>query len=175
MKPTRGRTRLVDTVKAGATSMALYASASPRALTHDALTLATVPGVDIDVVHSKRKPSGQPLEADIQREIIEYLLRRADIRCVTRINSGVMQEGNRFIRMNTVYGKQNGMYMKMADIQCIHWPSGRLVCIECKRGGFTRPSGKREFEQAAYLEAIREAGGIAGFATCIADVERLLA
>lgn len=167
----RGRTPLAKTIRANAATMALYASASPRNLDIEALQMATIPEIR-EKVKRERKPSSVPLESDVQREIIKHLLQRVDVRAVCRINSGTMQEKDRFIRMNTVYGKQNGLYMRMADIQCIHWPSGRLMAIECKRPGWKQPSSKREHEQAAYLECIRESGGIAFFATSVQDVEK---
>ena len=112
-----------------------------------------------------------PLESDIQKEIIEYLNQHSNVRAVSRINSGVMQEGDRFIRMNTTYGKQNGLRMRMPDIQAIHWPSGRLIAIEVKRTNWLQPSGTREYEQAGYIECVQLAGGIAFFATSLQDVK----
>lgn len=153
--------------------MALYASASPRPVSPEGIALATPEAAQERVKRAARQ-STEPLEKEIQAEILDYLKAHVNVRALCRINSGVMQEGERFIRMNTVYGKKNGMYMRMADIQAIHWPSGRAIAIEVKRGSWKQPSGKREHEQAAYLECVREAGGLAIFATSVDEVRRLL-
>ena len=162
--------------------MALYASASPKQLTHDALTLATVPGVDIDRVH-RSKPNGRP-EGIAQDAIIEYLQSRPDIGGIVRFNSGALKGGSKkdrfFVRFNTIYHKRycpeldEFVACAMADLQAIHRPTGRVIAIEVKAPGWKHPGPLREYQQAAYLEHVRECGGIAGFATSIEDVKRLL-
>ena len=151
--------------------MALYASASPRELSADAVALATPEAVPAPV--KRTKPNARP-EGDAQDAILEFLKDHPNVRAITRINRGVMQGENTFVRFNTTYGKQNGMYMRIGDLQAVHWPSGRLIAIEVKAPGWKRPSERREHEQAAYLECVREAGGIAGFATSVDEVRSLL-
>lgn len=118
-----------------------------------------------------------PLESTVLKDIIGYLRGRSDIGAIVRTNSGQAREEDhgkaRFISFNHVYGKnENGELMRVLDIQCIQRTSGKLIAIECKRPGFKRPMRSHEFMQEAYIKHIRTCGGIAFFATCIADVER---
>lgn len=167
----RGRVSLKQTVRAGAATSRFYASASPRHLSDDAVALATPEAAQERVKRSK--PNARP-EGDAQDAIIEYLKAHLNVRAITRINRGALQGEDTFVRFNTTYGKQNGMYMRIGDLQAIHWPSGRMIAIEVKAPGWKRPSGTREHEQAAYLECVREAGGLAIFATSVDEVRRLL-
>lgn len=52
---------------------------------------------------------------------------------------------------------------------------GRFVGIECKRPGWGGPRSPHEIAQKAAIDYIRQRGGVAGFATSIADVHDLLA
>ena len=47
---------------------------------------------------------------------------------------------------------------------------GRPLAIECKRRSWTKPTDQREHEQAAFLQMVRDAGGVGIFATCAEDV-----
>lgn len=70
--------------------------------------------------------------------------------------------------------------MKMPDIfgltlekhTCGLWT--RPIAVEVKAPGFTKPRDLREREQAAFLEMIRSAGGIALFATSADEVAEAL-
>jgi len=162
MKPTtRGRISLRDQIARNQSALdALRPHGAPRVV------------LDMPSEPKQRAPrvATGKVEADVQAEVIAYLNERPDCRAVTRTNSGVMKEGERYIRMATVYGKQNGMRMRLSDVQCVLTPLGRKVVIECKHPLWKRPSNPREHEQAAYLECVREAGGIGIFATCLQDV-----
>jgi len=50
----------------------------------------------------------------------------------------------------------------------------RLFAIECKRRNWTKPTDQREHEQAAFLQMVRDAGGVGIFATCAEDVMRVI-
>lgn len=52
---------------------------------------------------------------------------------------------------------------------------GRILALECKRPGWTKPRDQREREQAAFLAAVRKAGGIGEFVTDAEAVNALLA
>lgn len=175
----RGRTPLSKTLRSNAATMALYASASPRNLDLEALQMATLPEIREPV--KRAKPNARP-EGEAQDEVIEYLKRRGDIECVVRFNSGGMKEQDRHIRMNTVYAKvwceqfNDYIYPRVCDLQCVK-RGGIIVVIEMKKAGWKRSKGrsqtaKRECQQEAYMQLIREAGGIAFFATSISDVEK---
>lgn len=103
----------------------------------------------------------QPREADIQKLILSWL-RLHGAFCV-RVNGGAVKTEGRFIRFTDTVG--------CPDILCC-WPTeGRAVFvgIECKR-----PGGKLRPEQAACIDAIRKAGGLAFVATSLEDVETAL-
>ena len=51
---------------------------------------------------------------------------------------------------------------------------GRMFAIEAKAPGFKRPSGEREFRQAAFLQMVSNCGGIGIFATSADQVAEIL-
>lgn len=51
---------------------------------------------------------------------------------------------------------------------------GVFTAIEVKHAGWKGPSNDRERAQAEFIRLVREKGGIAGFATSVEDVWRLL-
>ena len=117
-----------------------------------------------------------PLEKDVQKAIIDMLLRHPKIGLTERINSGSMQSDNgdgttRYTQFNKVYGRaSNGEYMDMPDICCTLRDQGRRFVIEVKRPGWKKPVNEHERRQAAYIQHIIECGGYGMFATCVEDV-----
>jgi hypothetical protein len=98
-------------------------------------------------------------EADIQKQILEYLARRRIF--AWRQNSGavVYEDRNRdkrFVRFASVNG--------ISDILGI-LPDGRMLAIEVKKRG-KKPSKK----QRIFLETIRENNGVAIVAYSLDDV-----
>lgn len=94
-----------------------------------------------------------PTEKDTQRAILQYL--RLLGAFAFRVNTGATKIGDRFIRFNDVVG--------CPDILCCL--GGRFVGVEVKRkGGRLRP------EQAACMDSIRKAGGLAFVARSVDDV-----
>lgn len=94
-----------------------------------------------------------------------------------RNNSGAMTdpETGRLIRYGL--GQDSAAVRKLyrsSDLIGWHEPSGRFVSIEVKRPGWLRPSGERELAQERWIQAVRRAGGIAGFATCVGDLHRIV-
>jgi hypothetical protein len=59
---------------------------------------------------------------------------------------------------------------KSSDLIGWHEPSGRFVSIEVKAPGWRGPRTDRELAQQRWIDAVRRAGGIAGFATCVGDL-----
>jgi hypothetical protein len=51
---------------------------------------------------------------------------------------------------------------------------GRMFALEAKNRLWKAPSGEREMEQQAFLTAIREAGGVAGFVTSAEQAQRII-
>ena len=99
-------------------------------------------------------------ESDIQRAVLEYLglLRWS----VWRFNSGGARLGpdGRFVRFSTARG--------CSDLIAIA-PGGRFVAIECKKG-----KAEPTAIQAAFLDVVRSAGGLALVVTSVADLARQL-
>lgn len=60
--------------------------------------------------------------------------------------------------------------MRIPDIDG-YLTDGRKFAIECKRRNWTKPTDQREHEQAAFLQMVRDAGGVGLFATCVEDVK----
>lgn len=166
--------------------MALYASASPRPVSPEGIALATPEAAQERVKRSK--PNARP-EGDATDKVLIYLKMRADIGGIVRFNSGTMYEQGRFIRMNTVHDYvwceelQDKIYPRVADLQFVLWP-GKIVAVEMKAPGWKFPvmnpgkkvteTIKREFQQRAYIEIVRNYGGIAGFATSVEEVKELI-
>ncbi len=50
-----------------------------------------------------------------------------------------------------------------------------FAAIECKRAGWRfNPKDEREKAQNHFLQLVRAAGGVAGFATCVEDLEEIV-
>lgn len=101
----------------------------------------------------KRPVDGRPAapyERDVLREVVRVLRSDHRVSRVERNQSGVFQDGNRYIRVG-VRGKLDlTVYLK----------SGRFAEIEVKRDAKTKP----EPHQAARIDQIKRDGGIAGWA-----------
>lgn len=98
-----------------------------------------------------------PTEAQIQRAILQYL--RLLGAFAVRVNTDATKIGDRFIRFNDAVGCPD-------ILVCL---GGRFVGVEVKRkGGRLRP------EQAACMDSIRKAGGLAFVARSVDDVHAAL-
>ena len=53
-------------------------------------------------------------------------------------------------------------------------PQGRFLAVEVKPSGWTWQGTDHEHAQSAFHDWVRHRGGLAGFATCRADLERIL-
>jgi len=101
-----------------------------------------------------------PLESAIQRAILEYL-RWEGIFCFRVNQQGVpLHDGTGRYRPGPTQG--------VSDILGI-LPDGRFLAIEVKR-----PGGKPTPQQEAFLDAVKQAGGLAFVATSTDDVERAI-
>lgn len=111
-----------------------------------------------------RKPAGsdgKPLERDIQRACIELLQSHPKVRRVIRVNSGAVQgesaTGKRyFVRFASE---------PLPDIYVILKDGLGCAWFEIKRPGWLRPTDAREARQAAFLQDVRQSGGIGEFIT----------
>lgn len=100
----------------------------------------------------------RPRERDVQAAVLEYLaLRRA---LAVRTNSGAVKVGTRLVRFNSAVG--------CSDILACY--RGRFVALEVKRDG----KSKATDNQAAFLDAVRLAGGVGEVVAGIDDVRAIL-
>lgn len=106
------------------------------------------------------KPSGKPLERDVLKAVMQALRWDPRVARVDRNQSGVFQDGNRYIRVGSKGKLDLTVYLK----------SGKFAEIEVKRG----PGEKLRERQAQRIEEIRAAGGIAGWCWSIESALALL-
>lgn len=101
----------------------------------------------------------KPLEREIQRAIIEALRLHPRVIKVTRFNSGgsLSRDAN---------GREHLVLFSSEPVPdlfgLLRNPPG-FFWYEVKRDGWSRPRDYREERQAAFLEAVRQAGGIGQF------------
>jgi hypothetical protein len=105
------------------------------------------------------RPSGIPLERDVIKAVVKILRYDHRVSRVERNQSGVFQDGNRYIRV--------GMKGKL-DLT-VYLKSGRYIEIEVKR-----PGAKPAPHQAARIAEIRAQGGLAGYCWSVESALALL-
>lgn len=112
---------------------------------------------------SPRGSTGKPLERDVQRAVLAYLRAHPAVAFAGRLNSGSAQlQDGRPIWFHTL---GNGA----PDIVGAMRKGCAWLAIEVKR-----PGSKPRPEQVAWLQAISDAGGCAGWVDCVEDAERIL-
>jgi hypothetical protein len=92
---------------------------------------------------------GRPLERDVLKAIIQALKLDRRVASVERNQSGVFQDGKRYIRVGTKGKLDLTVYLK----------DGRYAELEVKRDQRTTP----EEHQLQRIEHIKRSGGIAGW------------
>lgn len=125
----------------------------------------------------ERQHSGQPLEADVIRAVSELLRAHPRVSYALRMNSGAAS-----------YEAKSGKYAPVWFHVWVRSPQpcrmpdffgatidGCTLAIECKRHGWSKPTDERERQQGAFLNIVRELGGIAAFVTNAQQVADLLA
>jgi hypothetical protein len=154
----------------------LYAAASGK----------PIPDYIVDSVKQKQERAapgsdGRELESSVIKAVGHLLCVHPQVLIALRMNSGMATNDNgapvwfmRWLRMPEP--------MRMSDFA--GWlRDGNDVfgvrkqipfAIECKRPGWSKPTDKREREQAAYLSFIRACGGRAGFATSVEQAQNIL-
>jgi hypothetical protein len=102
-----------------------------------------------------RSASGKPLERHVLRAVLDALRHHPRVAFAWRMQSGLFQEGDRYIRVGTP---------GLPDVVAMLKNSGQLVAVEVKReGGYI--SGAQEI----MLQNIRFHGGRAGVARSVED------
>jgi len=112
------------------------------------------------------------LEASVIADISNLLAHHPKVLFARRNNSGAASMPGRDGKDMPVYFTRiikSPVKMRIPDIDG-YFIDGRKFAIECKRRNWTKPTDQREHEQAAFLQMVRDAGGIGIFATCAEDV-----
>ena len=140
---------------------------------------ADFPASDLPALPVKRGPigaSGTPLEADVVRAVGDVLALHPRVLFALRINSGAAS-----------YEAATGRYAPVWFHKWVRSPEkfrmsdffgatidARLLALECKRPGWTKPTDQREREQAAFLALVRKVGGVGAFITDAEQLHELL-
>ena len=112
------------------------------------------------------------LEASVIADISKLLAHHPKVLFARRNNSGAASMLGRDGKEMPVFFNRiikSPVPMRIPDIDG-YLTDGRKFAIECKRRNWTKPTDQREHEQAAFLQMVRDAGGIGVFATCAEDV-----
>lgn len=116
------------------------------------------------------------LEASVIADISKLLAHHPKVLFACRSNSGAAyMPGRDGKEMPVTFNRiiRSPVQMRLSDFWGI-LKDGKSYAIECKRRNWTKPTDQREHEQAAFLQMVRDAGGIGIFATCVEDVMEAL-
>lgn len=164
------RKSLKDQMRENAQVLNFYAKLSDK-------PLIDVPAGSVKRGPQVRRTDGPKRESVVQQEIIDYLLDNEHVAMVERVNSGAMQEGDRYIAFNTVMIPKrlrpvgSLLRVRKPDLFVLLTDS-RPFIIEVKKEGWRISLADiREQEQNNYLSHTRRFGAIAIFATSVEDVK----
>ena len=113
----------------------------------------------------------EPLERDIQSAIIEALEIHPRVVKVIRTNSGAAAYEGRNGKKYLVHFNSEpvvDLHIMLRNPQGWGW-------LEVKRESFKAPRDERELKQAAFLAAVREAGGIGQFVRSVDEALEAIA
>lgn len=159
----RGRRTLRETVMANQKSMDLYAAMSGK------------PRVEFDIPPEPKrrapaKLSASGTESDVMAAVFELLRVHPRVAWFMRLNSGAVQDGDRFTVFYRLYLRGRPGRTKGASDYLGQLTDGRLFLMECKRPGVRRGTD----EQHDLLDACVAAGGVGGIVQSVEDAQRLL-
>lgn len=117
----------------------------------------------------ERSATEEPLERDIQQAIIQALELRPEVVKVVRFNAGAAY----FYKPDGSKSLVNFSSEPVVDLY-VMLRGGRYAWLEVKRPSFKVPRNEREERQAAFLAAVREAGGIGAFVRGVDEALALL-
>jgi hypothetical protein len=132
----------------------------------------TMPAAPVKRVSKPRTEDSIPLEKEVQKAIITFLLAHPRVALVVRHNAGAMDardnNGKAYpIFFHKVY--KHGLRIVDLDVTL---KSGKRFVIECKRPGWRlKPHDARDQEQAAYISFHKALGNLGCFACSIDDVQ----
>lgn len=183
-RPFRFKPSLADTRRANKAAHEYYAAISGKETPPEQAVLHA----DVrDKVSRPRKPrtDTDPLpESQVQKNIINMLMKHERVQYVLRTNSG--SAGDSYVQFNALYLPHRFRVpwpgvtpdMRISDLHVILIDAS-LMAVECKPGDWKRSYGisdkaMREQAQENYLAHVRACGGIGIFATCVEDVGAVL-
>ena len=135
----------------------------------------SLPAAPVKRVSKPRTEDSIPLEKELQKSIIVFLLAHPSVALVVRHNSGALDQ-------TTINGKHYPIFfhrvykkgLRLVDLDVLLKNGVRLL-IEVKRENWNgKPKDLREQEQKAYLEYMTAHGAVGFFATSIDEVEEVL-
>lgn len=159
----RGRRTLRETIMANQKSMDLYAAMSGK------------PRVEFELPPEPKKrapakPSASGTESDVMTAVFQLLRVHPRVAWFMRLNSGAVQDGDRFTVFYRLYLLGKPGRTKGASDYLGQLTDGRLFLMECKRPGVRRGTD----EQHDLLDACVAAGGVGGIVQSVEDAQRLL-
>ncbi len=131
-------------------------------------------GIDIDAIHGTKR--AVPLEATVIDAVGDVLRAHPLILFAVRQNSGAlpyMSAAGKLVPVWFYKWVKRPEKMRLTD----YWFAtidARLGAIECKRENWKGPTDDREREQAKFLEIVRAAGGIGGFARSAEEAKAII-
>lgn len=133
--------------------------------------------VGLPALPVKRAPriDHEDLEKHTLAAVGELLAVHPKILFAVRQNSGGMQYADAQGKTHSMwfYRIITGQPVRISD----YWGilrDGRMLAMECKRPSWSKPSDKRELEQAAFLMLVRNCGGVSGFVRNADEANALL-
>lgn len=151
------RPSLAQTKRANQRAMDLYAACSDKPRFDVGANPARHPA------QSPRGSTGKPLERDVQRAVLAFLRKHPAVAFAGRLNSGSAQlQDGRPIWFHT-------LGTGAPDIIGAMKRGCAWLAIEVKR-----PGSKPRPDQVAWLQAIADAGGCAGWVDCVEDAQRIV-
>jgi hypothetical protein len=160
---TRRRPTLRDTIARNQQSMDLYAALSDRPRVE--LTMPPAPKP-----RAKRQPSTRGTECDVMRAVFDMLRVHRRVAWFMRLNSGAVQDGDRYTVFYRLYMRGEPGRTKGASDYLGQLTDGRLFLLECKRPGVR----KGTIEQEMLIGACQANGGVAGIVQSVEDALALL-
>jgi hypothetical protein len=159
----RKRETLRETIARNQQSMDLYAALSDRPRV--VLTAPPPPKP-----RAKRQPSTDATEADVMRAVFDLLRVHRRVAWFMRLNSGAVQDGDRYTVFYRLYMRGEPGRTKGASDYLGQLTDGRLFLLECKRPGVR----KGTVEQEMLIGACQANGGVAGIVQSVEDAIELL-
>lgn len=116
------------------------------------------------------KPSANGTESDVMTAVFQLLRVHPRVAWFMRLNSGAVQDGDRFTVFYRLYLRGRPGRTKGASDYLGQLTDGRLFLMECKRPGVRRGTD----EQHDLLDACVAVGGVGGIVQSVEDAQRLL-